>query len=137
MPSNSAESHNSLTSKIIAAAIEVHRRLGPGLLESAYEACLAYEIRKRGFKALCQVSLPVVYDELELDVGYRIDVLVDDQVIIELKAVKSILGEHVAQLLGYLRSSRVEHGVLMNLGASRFFIKKYVMSEDAHTADIP
>ena len=119
MPTDSSDSLNSLTSEIIAAAIEVHRRLGPGLLESAYEACLAYEIRKRGFKALCQVGLPVIYDEVELDVGYRIDILVDDQVIIELKAVEKVIPLHEAQLISYLKLSGVKVGLLINFNATR------------------
>ncbi len=116
---NTAESYNTLTSKIIAAAIEVHRRLGPGLLESAYEACLVYELRKRGLKALSQVGLPVVYDEVMLDVGYRIDILVEDSVIIELKAVEKVIPLHEAQLISYLKLSGKKVGLLMNFNVTR------------------
>lgn len=116
---NTAESYNALTSEIIAAAIEVHRQLGPGLLESAYEACLVYELRKRGLKALSQVGLPVIYDEVKLDVGYRIDILVEDSVIIELKAVEKVIPLHEAQLLSYLKLSGKKVGLLMNFNVTR------------------
>ena len=119
MNANTAESYNTLTSEIIAAAIEVHHRLGPGLLESAYEACLVYELRKRGLKALSQVGLPVVYDEVKLDVGYRIDILVEDAVIIELKAVEKVIPLHEAQLISYLKLSGKKVGLLMNFNVTR------------------
>jgi len=119
MNANTAESYNALTSKIIAAGIEVHRRLGPGLLESAYEACLVYELRKRGLKALSQVGLPVIYDEVKLDVGYRIDILVEDSVIIELKAVEKVIPLHEAQLISYLKLSGKKVGLLLNFNVTR------------------
>ena len=119
MNATTAESYNTLTSEIIAAAIEVHRRLGPGLLESAYEACLVYELRKRGLKALSQVGLPVIYDEVKLDVGYRIDILVEDLVIIELKAVEKVIPLHEAQLISYLKLSGKKVGLLMNFNVTR------------------
>jgi len=119
MNANTAESYNALTSKIIAAGIEVHRRLGPGLLESAYEACLVYELRKRGLKALSQVGLPVIYDEVKLDVGYRIDILVEDSVIIELKAVEKVIALHEAQLISYLKLSGKKVGLLLNFNVTR------------------
>ncbi len=115
----SAESYNSLTSQIIAAALEVHSRLGPGLLESAYEACLVYELRKRGLKTFNQVGLPVIYDEVQLDVGYRIDVLVEDEVIVELKAVDKVLPLHEAQLISYLKLSGKKVGLLINFNVMR------------------
>ena len=113
------ECHHDLTSQIIAAAIEVHRRLGPGLLESAYEACLAYELRKRGIKVLTQVGLPVIYDEVALDVGYRIDLLIEDTVIIELKAVEKVIPLHEAQLISYLKLSGKRVGLLLNFNVTR------------------
>lgn len=119
MNTNTAESYNTLTSEIIAAAIEVHRRLGPGLLESAYEACLVYELRKRGLKALSQVGLPVIYDEVKLVVGYRIDILVEDAVIIELKAVEKVIPLLEAQLISYLKLSGKKVGLLMNFNVTR------------------
>lgn len=118
MNTNTAESYTKLTSEIIAAAIEVHRRLGPGLLESAYEACLAYELRKRGVKVLTQIGLPVIYDEVELEVGYRIDLLVEDTVIIELKAVEKVIALHEAQLISYLKLSGRKVGLLLNFNVA-------------------
>jgi GxxExxY protein len=97
----------------------VHRRLGAGLLESAYEACLVYELRKRGLKALSQVGLPVIYDEVKLDVGYRIDILVEDSVIIELKAVEKVIALHEAQLISYLKLSGKKVGLLLNFNVTR------------------
>jgi GxxExxY protein len=108
-----------ITSHIIAAAVQVHRTLGPGLLESAYEACLAHELRKRGMKALTQVGLPVIYDEVVLDVGYRIDLFVEDSVIIELKAVEKVLPIHEAQLISYLKLSDTKVGLLINFHVTR------------------
>jgi GxxExxY protein len=92
----------------------VHSVLGPGLLESTYEACLLYELEKAGFKAACQVPLPVIYESVKLDLGYRIDLLVEDLVVIELKAIEDILPVHKAQLLSYLRLSKRSMGLLLN-----------------------
>ena len=105
---------NAITGEIIDAAMKVHSKLGPGVLESAYEACLAYELTKRGCKVLTQVGLPVIYDDVKLDVGYRIDPLVDDQVIVELKVVEKIAPIHEAQLLSYLKLSGKKVGLLIN-----------------------
>ena len=105
---------NELTSKIIGAAIEVHRLLGPGLLESAYETCLAYELKNLGLSVEQQKPLPLVYKEIHLDHGYRIDLLVNNQVIIELKAVEQITPVHEAQILSYLRFSGCKVGLLLN-----------------------
>ena len=103
-----------LTEKIIAAAMRVHTALGPGLLESAYEACLVHELLKAGLSVRNQVELPVVYDGLALEVGYRIDILVEELVILELKAVDKILPIHKAQLISYLKLSGKDVGLLMN-----------------------
>jgi GxxExxY protein len=102
------------SSAVIGAAIVVHSTLGPGLLESAYEACLIHELRKRGLKVLSQVALPVVYDGCPIDVGYRIDLLVEDSLIVELKAVEAILPIHKAQLLSYLKMHGSKVGLLLN-----------------------
>jgi GxxExxY protein len=110
----SAAQLNDLSGGIIDAAMQVHRTLGPGLLESAYEACLAYELTQRGMKALTQVSMPVTYGTVQLDVGYRIDVVVDNAVILELKTVSEILPVHEAQLLSYLKLSGAKLGLLIN-----------------------
>ncbi|MGA9977776.1 MAG: GxxExxY protein [Candidatus Sulfotelmatobacter sp.] len=93
------------TAAIIGAAIEVHRQLGPGLLESAYEQCLCHELHLRGLPFKCQVDLPVSYKGLQLDCGYKIDVVVDNEVVVELKSVERILPVHEAQLLTYLKLS--------------------------------
>jgi GxxExxY protein len=105
---------NQLTGKIIEAAMRVHSALGPGLLESAYEACLLHELRKLGLAVLSQVTLPLHYDGLIIDAGYRIDLMVEDRVIVELKAVEKILSIHQAQLLSYLKLSNKKVGLLIN-----------------------
>ncbi len=105
---------NKITETIIGAAIDVHRALGPGLLESAYEACLFSELRSLGIKVNHQVPMPVVYRDVKLDCGYRVDMLVDDQVIVEIKAVETVLPVHEAQLLSYLKLSGLKTGLLIN-----------------------
>jgi len=105
---------NNVTSGIIGAAIDVHRALGPGLLESAYEACLAYELIQREMKVEQQKPLPLIYRDVQLDCGYRIDLLVDDAVILEIKSVDSLAPIHQAQLLSYLKLSGCEVGLLIN-----------------------
>ncbi len=103
-----------LTGRIIEAAMRVHSALGPGLLESAYEACLVYELRKAGFRVEAQVPLPVVYEDVRLDAGYRLDLVVEGRVIVELKAVEAIAPIHQAQLLWYLKLSGLKVGLLIN-----------------------
>ena len=105
---------NKITEAIIGAAIEVHRALGPGLLESAYAACLAYELRERGYKVLQEVPLPLVYKEIKLDCGYRLDLLVNDAVIVEVKSVERLAPVHEAQLLSYLKLADCKIGLLIN-----------------------
>lgn len=107
-------SENKIGDAIIAAAMRIHSELGPGLLESAYEACLRHELEKRALRARSQVLLPVEYDGLELDVGYRIDLLVEEAVIVELKTVQGLLPVHKAQLLSYLKPGRFKLGYLLN-----------------------
>ena len=102
------------TSPIIGAAIEVHRNLGPGLLESAYEECLCHELHLRGLDFKRQVPLPLLYKGLKLDCGYKIDLIVHDEVILELKAVEKLLPIHEAQLLTYLRLTGKRVGLLIN-----------------------
>ncbi|HEC34400.1 MAG TPA: GxxExxY protein [Chloroflexi bacterium] len=99
---------------IVDAAIKVHRALGPGLLESAYQKCLAYELRKRGLRVECEVLLPIVYDGQQIDAGYRIDMLVEDCIIIENKTVDGLLPIHQAQLLTYLKLRDCRLGFLLN-----------------------
>ena len=108
------EDPSSLTGKIIGAAIDIHRTLGPGLLESAYEACLIYELRLRRLKIEPQKSMPVFYKDVYLDCGYRVDVVVEDRVIVEIKSVTSLAPIHEAQLLSYLRLSDCKIGLLIN-----------------------
>lgn len=110
---------NDITGQIIDAAIKVHTALGPGLLESAYEACLAHELRKRGLKIDVQRELPIQYDGVRLDVGYRIDLMVEDTVIVELKAVEKMNPIFEAQILSYLKLSKLEVGLLINFHVPR------------------
>lgn len=105
---------NDLTEKIIGCAIKVHRTLGAGLLESTYEVCLVHELRKNGLIVESQVALPVYYDGIKLDAGYKLDVLVENKVIIELKAVERVLPIHEAQLLTYLKLANKKIGLLIN-----------------------
>ncbi|MBK9216513.1 MAG: GxxExxY protein [Chloracidobacterium sp.] len=105
---------NRLTERIIGCAIEVHRGIGPGLLESAYERCLCYELAQNGLRFRRQVSLPVVYKGVELDCGYVLDIIVEDTIILELKAVDRLISIHEAQLLSYLRMLNMRVGLLLN-----------------------
>src|SRR3990172_12634191 len=105
---------NEITGQIVDAAIKIHRALGPGLLESAYEACLMYELKKRRLIARNQVPLPVHYEEVIIEVGYRIDLLDAESVIVELKSVDQIAPIHKAQLLSYLKLSGKKVGLLIN-----------------------
>lgn len=115
-PARTAEELNALTSEIIAAAIEVHRHLGPGLLESVYEACLEHELKLRGFQVERQLELPVIYKGVRLDCGFRVDLMVVDQVVVEIKAAKEHHPRHEAQTLTYLRLSDKRVGLLLNFG---------------------
>jgi len=105
---------NEISGTIIESAMKVHSAIGPGLLESTYEACLLHELRKKSLKVLSQVALPVVYDGTKIDIGYRVDLMVEDAVIIELKAVGKVLPIHDAQLLSYLKLSGKPLGLLIN-----------------------
>ena len=111
---NDAKGLNELSGAIIAAAMRVHSALGPGLLESAYEACLAYELRQRGLGVQTQVAVPLIYGTSHIEVAYRIDILVEEAVIVELKTVASLLPIHEAQLLTHLRLSDHRLGLLLN-----------------------
>jgi GxxExxY protein len=103
-----------ISRRIIGAAIEVHRHLGPGLLESAYETCLVFELKRLGLKLEEQKPLPVIYKDVKLDCGYRLDLIVEDEIIVEIKAVERLLPIHEAQLLSYLRLANKKVGLLMN-----------------------
>lgn len=105
---------NELTEKIIGCAIKVHRELGPGLLESAYEVCLVHELRKAGLSVEKQVPVPIIYDGIALDACYQLDVVVEDAVILELKSVERIMPIHEAQLLTYLKLTNRKLGLIIN-----------------------
>ncbi len=108
-----------LTGAVIGAAVEVHRHLGPGLLESAYEACLAYELGQQSIGYRLQVPLPVRYKGVSLDCGYRIDVAVEDRLLLELKAVEQVSPIHTAQILTYMRLASIDTGLLINFNVTR------------------
>jgi GxxExxY protein len=105
---------NAITHGIIAAAIEVHRHLGPGLLESSYQECICYELSRMGLSFTREVHLPLSYKGLRLDCSYRVDLLVEDTVLVELKSIEQLLPIHSAQLLTYLRASNKPVGLLIN-----------------------
>lgn len=105
---------NEISGKIIEFSIKVHKALGPGMLEGAYEICLMHELAEHCYQVQSQVTLPIVYDGVKLDAGYRIDLLVEECVIVELKAVDKLIPVHEAQLLSYLRMSDLRLGLLIN-----------------------
>lgn len=110
---------NEIGKIIVDSAIKIHRSLGPVLLESAYEACLSYEIQKAGLPVQSQVGLPLKYEDVKLDIGYRVDILIDKKVILELKTVKRLLPIHEAQILSYLKLSDCKLGFLLNFNEVR------------------
>jgi GxxExxY protein len=105
---------NSLSNKIIGSAIELHKKLGPGLLESAYENALAFDLKEIGLDVKQQIAMPFIYREIKLDIGYRLDLLIEDKVIVEIKSVESLAPVHFAQLLTYLKLSNLKLGLLIN-----------------------
>ncbi|MFQ5773058.1 MAG: GxxExxY protein [Kiloniellaceae bacterium] len=119
MPSTkNCDDRDPLTDRVIGLAITVHRALGPGLLESAYEECLAFELQAHAIPFRRQVPLPVVYKSVNLNCGYRMDLVVDKQLVVELKTVEKILPIHEAQLLTYLKLSGIRTGLLLNFNTS-------------------
>ena len=118
---------NQITEKIIGCAIEVHKELGAGLLESAYEECLFFELQKAGLNAERQVPVPVIYNDIKLDCGYRMDILVEKKVIIELKTVDTLAPIHEAQILTYMKFAKKEIGLLINFNVTllKNGIKRY------------
>jgi len=110
---------NDLTGTILSAAIEVHRILGPGLFEAVYQACLEYELNGRGLRVVIEQSLPIVYKTLRLEAAYKLDLLVEDLVIVEIKSVETLLPVHKAQLVTYLRLLRKPAGLLINFNVPR------------------
>lgn len=123
---------NAVTEAIIGAAMSVHTALGPGLLEGAYEACVCHELVKAGYAVQRQVALPVFYDGLKIDAGYRIDLLVNDLVVVELKCIERIIGVHEAQILSYLKLSGKPVGLLINFHVRhlRDGIRRFVQGQD-------
>ncbi len=121
-------SPNELSHEIIRAALKVHTALGPGLLESAYQTCLAYELRQMGFRVETEVPLPVVYKGVQLDCGYRLDLVVEDLVVVELKSIDAIAPVHKAQMISYLKLSGKSLGLLINFNVThlREGIKRFV-----------
>ena len=121
--------NNLLTESIIGCAIDVHKQLGPGLLESVYENCLMYELKQKGFSVENQVAVPLVYKEIHLDCGYRLDLLVNNTVIIEIKSIDSLLPVHTSQVLTYIRFAEKKIGLLMNFNVKRFMdgFHRYVL----------
>lgn len=126
-----------LTYEIIGAAMEVHRELGPGLLESAYDTCLAHELTRRDIPFRRQVDLPITYKDVSLDCGYRLDLVVDDRVIVELKAVDHLERIHRAQLLSYLRSFDTNLGLLLNFNVPRLKDGVHRVVDDHHETVSP
>ena len=118
-----------LSNRVIGSAIEVHWHLGPGLLESTYEQCLAHELSRNQIAFPLQVAQPVRYKDVRLDCGYRIDVLVENQLIIELKSVEKLSGNHEAQLLTYMNLAQIKIGLLMNFNVTKLKdgIKRFVL----------
>lgn len=108
---------NEIFSQVIGETIEVHKHLGPGLLESSYEACLLYELKKQGLEVKSQVMLPILYKGVQLDAGYRLDILVESRLILEIKSVEKLEGIHTAQLLTYLRLTKLKLGLLINFNS--------------------
>jgi GxxExxY protein len=118
-----------LSGKVIGCAIEVHKNLGPGLLESAYERCLSYELNAQGIKYETQKDLPIVYKGLKINSGYRIDLIVENSIIVELKSVDIILPIHEAQLLTYMKLAGIKVGLLINFNVKKLKsgIKRFVL----------
>jgi GxxExxY protein len=118
-----------LSNKVIGCSIEVHRNLGPGLLESTYEQCLAHELKLNNIDFKLQHPLPVVYKDVRLDCGYRVDILIEDNLIIELKSVEEVKGIHEAQLLTYMKLADIKKGLLINFNVKilKNGIKRFVL----------
>ncbi|MBM4177076.1 MAG: GxxExxY protein [Ignavibacteria bacterium] len=120
---------NILTQKIIGCAIEVHKHLGPGLLESAYEECLCFELHQEGLKFERQKAVPIIYKEIKLECGYRLDILVENEIVIEIKSVDAISPIHQAQVLTYLRFANKKLGLLLNFNVRilKDGIKRFIL----------
>jgi len=108
-----------LSNKVIGSAIEVHKELGPGLLENTYKQCLAYELSKAGIKFQIEAELPVIYKEVSIACGYRIDLLIEKKLIVELKSVEKLNSIHEAQILAYMKLAKIKTGLLINFNEKR------------------
>lgn len=108
---------NDISHIVVDCVFRVHKTLGPGLLESTYEACLVHELKKRNIKFGTQKTLPVLYDDIRIDAGYRVDILIEDQLIVELKSVEKIIPLYQAQLMTYLKLSKIKTGLLINFNS--------------------
>ena len=112
------KTENEIAKIVYDCALKVHKQLGPGLLESAYEECLFYELKKTGLKVQKQMALPLIYEEVELEIGYRIDIIIENKFIIEIKAVEALNDVHLAQVLTYLKLSNCKLGMLINFNVT-------------------
>lgn len=123
--------YNDITQIIIGSAIEVHRHLGPGLLESAYQACLAHELQKEGLLVQREVPIPIIYKDIKLEQGYRIDLLVEKKIIVELKVVEALHEVHHAQVLTQMKFAKMPVGLLINFNVSllKDGLKRFAMRE--------
>jgi GxxExxY protein len=121
--------NNQITGIIIGSAIQVHKILGPGMLESVYEECLAFELERLNLNVERQKAIPLVYRDIKFDFGYRIDMMVENRVLLELKAIESITIVHVAQILTYMRFANVELGLLVNFNVTKLIngIKRFIL----------
>lgn len=141
MPGNASNDirDDELSHRVIGCALKVHRVIGSGLLESAYEACLVYELVKSGYNVARQVALPIIYEEVRVDVGYRPDLIVNNELMVELKTVTQLLPVHNAQLLTYLRLSGIERGLMINFHAHPLSkgIKRLVLSRNVCSSVVP
>ena len=119
-----------IASNLVDAAVRVHRTLGPGLLESAYQQCFAYELRRRGLQVECEIALPIIYDGIQIDVSYRIDMVIDKCIIVENKTVEQLLAIHEAQLLTYMKLGGFQLGFLINWNVKliKYGIKRFVLN---------
>ena len=111
--------YNQITEKIIGSAIKIHKALGPGLLESAYEDCLFYELRKSGLYVQKEKPLPLIYEDVKLECGYRLDLFVEHKVVVEIKSVEALNDIHLAQILTYLKLANCEVGLLINFNVTK------------------
>jgi len=139
MPSDSGSQVNQSTGSIITAAIKVHRALGPGLLESAYNICLLYELRKSGLQVDAQRAVPIIYDGVALDCGYRLDMVIDDRVMVELKAIDRFAPIHLHQMLTYLKLTGYAVGLVINFNVPllKQGIKRVVNSRALMDVSLP